>query len=115
MKFLSHIRSRSGLKHETAAQAQVYKHTNATTKYGQPGSCPISKLTADDLEMILAYVCPHSEDFSYEALEHSTFDERCMLCDMRDLAECALVSRLWVKAVQRLLYETILYCENSGS
>ena len=108
MKFLGHIRSRSGLKHDNGAQAQVYRHTNAASQHARTGPGPASKMALGELEIILAYVCPHSQDFSYDGLEYSTFDERCMLCDMRDLAECALVSRSWAKAVQRLLYETIL-------
>ena len=47
------------------------------------------------LAQIFAYVCPHSEDETYDGNEDSTLDDRCMLCDIRDVAHCAQASKQW--------------------
>lgn len=47
------------------------------------------------LERIFAFVCPHSRDESYDACEESGNDDGCMLCDLRDLAHCSQVNRIW--------------------
>ena len=52
---------------------------------------------------LLSYVCPHTQDESYIPCEDSMADGGCMLCDMRDLAHCAVVNRQWNIAARRLL------------
>lgn len=47
------------------------------------------------LERIFAFVCPHAEDESYEDCESSSVGEACPLCDLRDIAHCAQVSKKW--------------------
>lgn len=53
---------------------------------------------------ILTYVCPHSLDNSLSSSEESMTEDGCMLCDMRDLAHCTLVSKRWYNVAQPLLY-----------
>lgn len=54
------------------------------------------------LARIFAFVCPHSQDRSYEKCEDSTFGD-CMLCDMRDLAHCVQVCRRWRPVAEQVL------------
>ncbi|KAI1963868.1 hypothetical protein LOZ58_001728 [Ophidiomyces ophidiicola] len=65
---------------------------------------------------IFTYVCPHSADDSLTPLEESIAGDGCMLCDMRNLAQCALVCRKWYGVAQDLLYrhvriDAVHYCE----
>ena len=103
MKFLKQIRSRSKLKN--GAEAQVYDHFSATqtAPYGRSYSCPISRLPVNVLKEIFASVCPHTRDESYSTSEDSMIEDGCMLCDMRDLAQCASVCRQWTETAQDLL------------
>ena len=55
------------------------------------------------LERIFAFVCPHTQDETYETQEQSSVEDACMLCDLRDLAHCVQVSRRWRKAAVRVL------------
>ncbi|KOS18635.1 hypothetical protein ESCO_000380 [Escovopsis weberi] len=59
------------------------------------------------LERIFAFVCPHAADESYETHESSVSDSGCMLCDTRDLAHCALVSRSWHESAIAVLYHSV--------
>ena len=43
-------------------------------------------------------------DESYEDSEKSVMGNGCGLCDLRDLAHCALVTRHWYLTVQDVLY-----------
>jgi hypothetical protein len=66
-------------------------------RYGTP---PVSnqlwaKLPGPLLERIFSFVCPHTQDETYESCEQSAVEDTCMLCDARDLAHCAQVSRKW--------------------
>lgn len=56
------------------------------------------------LARILSFVCPHAADSSYDTSEESMTEDGCMLCDMRDLAHCALVCRRWYSVARSLLY-----------
>ncbi|CAL5871490.1 uncharacterized protein PFLUO_LOCUS5743 [Penicillium psychrofluorescens] len=67
------------------------------------------------LTRIFVFVCPHAVDNSYDSSEESMTDD-CMLCDMRDLAHCALVSKRWLLEARALLYtnvriDPVHYCE----
>ncbi|SLM35011.1 f-box domain protein [Lasallia pustulata] len=116
MKFLKHIRSKSKLKNGAEAQSyDSYAPTQAASYSGNHSS-PISRLPAKILGEIFASVCPHTRDESYSTSEDSMIDDGCMLCDMRDLAQCALVCRQWTGITQDLLYHSIRvdavhYCE----
>lgn len=47
------------------------------------------------LERIFAYVCPHTQDRTYEPCEGSPIDDGCMLCDLRDISSCVKVCKAW--------------------
>ncbi len=116
MKFLKHIRSKSRVQSH-APEAQVYHHHGASPFSGQyaagggrgggqarglrPGLA--ARLPSGVLHLIFLYVCPHADDGSYAAAEDSMTEDGCMLCDMRDLAHCAVVCRRWNEVAQRLL------------
>ncbi|KAL5340637.1 hypothetical protein BJX70DRAFT_102702 [Aspergillus crustosus] len=68
------------------------------------------------LARIFAFVCPHAVDSSYDTSEESMTEDGCMLCDMRDLAHCASVSKRWYPVARALLYsnvriDAVHYCE----
>lgn len=103
MGFLKHIRSRSRLK--SAHDNKTFPHY-ATVKESTPGwksPNPTAHFTAALLEELLSWVCPHARDDTYESCEDSMVDGGCMLCDMRDLSQCALVNRQWSAAAENLL------------
>ncbi|KAI9880869.1 MAG: hypothetical protein M1830_010464 [Pleopsidium flavum] len=117
MKFLKHMRSKSRLKNN-GVEAQIYNHhvppAPATNRpSGHDGS---ARLPAALLEKIFSYICPHTRDNTYNSSEESMMDDGCMLCEMRDLAQCALVCRQWAEVAQHLLYHSVRidavhYCE----
>ena len=105
MKFLSHMRSKSKLKNN-GNEAQIYNHQvpEYKTTHRRGGPNPTAKIPVKLLSQILSYVCPHTQDDTYTTCEDSMLDGGgCMLCEMRDLAHCALVSRQWADAVQTCL------------
>ncbi|KAN0099719.1 hypothetical protein V8E51_013494 [Hyaloscypha variabilis] len=78
------------------------------------GTLPVSaqllaKLPGPLLERIFSFVCPHTQDEAYESCEQSALEvgDTCMLCDLRDLAHCAQVSRKWRVHATKLLYHSI--------
>ncbi|KAH8764849.1 F-box domain-containing protein [Diaporthe sp. PMI_573] len=79
----------------------------------------LAALPAPVLERIFAFVCPHTQDCSYETQEQSSLEDACMLCDTRDLSHCALVNRRWSKTAPKVLYhsiriETVHYCNREA-
>ncbi|KAI1115785.1 hypothetical protein F5Y14DRAFT_409264 [Nemania sp. NC0429] len=77
---------------------------------------PWLELPPPILERVLAFVCPHSRDESYETCERSAVEDACMLCDLRDLAHAGQVCKLWRRAAIQLMYHSIRidsvhYCE----
>lgn len=109
MKFLNHIRSRSKLKNEVP-EASIYDFRNPLppARYGVRHA-PL-KLPDKVLCNILANVCPHVQDDTYIRLEDSMQDGNCMLCDLRELAQCTLVSRQWAVVGQQLLSVPTIRC-----
>ncbi|KAK0659449.1 hypothetical protein QBC41DRAFT_47330 [Cercophora samala] len=70
----------------------------------------IARLPEGVLHRIFGLVCPHATDDSYETFEGSSIvvgEERCMLCDMRDLAHCVAVNRRWRGEGVKVLYHSI--------
>ena len=65
---------------------------------------PTKRLPPQVLSRIFSYVCPHALDESYNSSEESITEDGCMLCDMRDLAYCALVSKNWSAPAQKILF-----------
>ncbi|OAA67016.1 f-box domain containing protein [Niveomyces insectorum RCEF 264] len=71
------------------------------------------------LAVVFAFVCPHSQDRTYEKCEDSSLDDGCMLCDMRDLAHCVQTCRRWRPVAERVLYtsiriDSVHYCEREA-
>ncbi|KAM0435290.1 hypothetical protein ACHAPT_003384 [Fusarium lateritium] len=58
------------------------------------------------LQRIFGFVCPHARDESYETCEGSASASysSCMLCDLRDLAHCAQVCRVWRLSAVKVLF-----------
>jgi hypothetical protein len=79
-----------------------------TRRLAHNGAPPVSrellaKLPPAILERIFSFVCPHTGDETYESCEQSAVEDTCMLCDLRDLAHCAQVSRKWTTPALNLL------------
>lgn len=79
----------------------------------------LAALPAPVLERIFAFVCPHTQDCSYETQEQSSLEDACMLCDLRDLSHCVMVNRRWSKTAAKVLYhsiriETVHYCDREA-
>ena len=103
MKLLAHIRSKSRLKStdNTKPDEKHFLRRTASDIWTAPN--PTATFSSPLLEELLSYVCPHSRDDTYTSCEESMVDGGCMLCDMRDLSQCALVNQQWFKAAQNLL------------
>ncbi|KAI5286687.1 hypothetical protein KEM54_006590 [Ascosphaera aggregata] len=79
----------------------------------------VKQLPPSILADIFARVCVHSQDGSFIPIEDSVYEDVCMLCDLRDLAHCALVCRSWREAAIPLMYtnvriDPVHYCELEG-
>ncbi|TPX17664.1 uncharacterized protein E0L32_012043 [Thyridium curvatum] len=100
--------------------------SQSQSQFLAPGSPPrfptrrsaqaLAALPPNVLARIFAFVCPHSQDETYETCELSGLGNACMLCDIRDLAHCALTCRRWRKEAVKQLYhsvriETVHYCD----
>lgn len=89
-------------------------HAQSQSQFLAPGSPPrfptrrsaqaLAALPPNVLARIFAFVCPHSQDETYETCELSGLGNACMLCDIRDLAHCALTCRRWRKEAVKQLY-----------
>ena len=97
MKFLRR------LKNGDEAQIYEYHAPTAFAPRNRSGRDCTSRLPLKVLTEILSNICPHASDDNYLSLEDSMRDGGCMLCDMRDLAQCALVSRRFLVATQTIL------------
>jgi hypothetical protein len=88
-------------KSRTFEPVEVLPRNNSLALRGTPptyvSSLLLAKLPGPLLERIYSFVCPHTQDETYESCEQSAIDvgDTCMLCDLRDLAHCAQVSRKW--------------------
>ena len=101
MRFLSHIRSKSKPKaQQNTPEAYIYPRHEAQPSLHSRAAAILPK---NILAEIFAYICPHTLDDTYVNCEDSMLGDECMLCDMRDLAHCAMVSRAWSQAAQRAL------------
>jgi len=98
MKFLKHIRSKGKTRH-ARPEVQGYQQYSGS----RDGQTYFSRVPPYVLRNIFAEVCPHALDNSYDSSEESMTEDGCMLCDMRDLAQCALVSKQWNGVAQKLL------------
>lgn len=103
MKFLKHMRSKSRLKNGDEALIYEYNAPTIFSPRNRSGRDCTSRLPLKLLNEILSNICSHACDDNYLSLEDSMRDGGCMLCDMRDLAQCALVSRRFLVATQTIL------------
>ena len=95
-------------KKSSKSLEQIPRNAPSAQQYGglSPNSPSyIAKLykNPEILERIFFYVCPHAQDETYETCEQSATGDTCMLCDLRDLAHCAQVSRQWRKLATNVL------------
>ncbi|GKT84677.1 F-box domain-containing protein [Colletotrichum tofieldiae] len=69
-------------------------------------------LPKEILPRIFSFVCPHTQDETYETCETSAIFDACMLCDLRDLAHCARVCWKWNQVANALLIriDAVHYC-----
>jgi hypothetical protein len=98
---------RRSKSHSCAGNAASYEHLRISPDHSVP---PVPTLRRDYtkilppvLARIFAFVCSHAADSSYATLEESMTQDGCMLCDMRDLAHCAVVCKRWYLAAQSIL------------
>jgi hypothetical protein len=64
-----------------------------------------SRLNPQVLKRIFTFVCPHTLDDSYQNLDDVDLgDNTCMLCNLRDLAQCARVCKAWHSPATELMY-----------
>ncbi|KAG8529837.1 uncharacterized protein KY384_005318 [Bacidia gigantensis] len=109
MKFLSSLRSKTLLKGRSGGgdlKTSNIDDNDIDTQSSFPPN-PTFGYSQSLLTRLFSYVCPHSQDGSYNSCEDSQMDGGCMLCDMRDLAQCATVTRHWAPAAQSLLYQNV--------
>ena len=108
MGLFSHRKSKSKV---STPEATAYSYEsqypfNRNGSYGSYSKAPsgiAATLPVRVLDTIFAWVCPHTQDCEYTSCEESLFDNGCSLCDMKALAQCALVCRRWsVVAENRL-------------
>ncbi|KMU83044.1 hypothetical protein CIHG_00826 [Coccidioides immitis H538.4] len=110
-------RLRSKVKNSGRSKKSGYLDQDAYDQYcGRPARDYTKRLPPTLLHSIFASVCPHSLDDSLTSSEESVTVNDCMLCDMRDLAHCALACRAWCRVAQELLYQhvridAVHYCE----
>lgn len=65
---------------------------------------PITTLPPRAVNLILARICPHAYDNSLASTEQCMAEETgCVLCDLKDLAQCARVSSDWYAVARPLL------------
>ncbi|ORY71287.1 uncharacterized protein BCR38DRAFT_331935 [Pseudomassariella vexata] len=99
-----------------AAHNAVRGDYNGWGGYGKGGFAPWLELPTPLLQRVFAFVCPHSQDESYETCEQSAIEDSCMLCDLRDLAHAGMVCGRWRKTAVKIMYHSIRidavhYCE----
>jgi hypothetical protein len=109
MRFLNRIKGGARNRFGSEGKASKCDLTSTSRSYQKdlipspPESNYTARLSSRLLAAIFANVCPHSQDASYKSSEESMTDGGCMLCDMRDLAHCAVVCKRWSVVAQRLL------------
>lgn len=97
MKFFKRKKSRKFEPSQDGAGDVTRRTTDALAAAATPpvSAQLLAKLPGPLLERIFSFVCPHAGDETYESCEQSAIEDACMLCDLRDLAHCAQVSRKW--------------------
>ena len=107
MGLLKHFRSKSRLKEISSPLPYDSSYPPVPPTPARFGRDLTQRLPDKVLTNIFTYICPHTQDFSYEHSENSQIGDGCMLCDLRDLAACAQVCRKWYGLAQKLLYTSV--------
>lgn len=102
MGLLRHIRTRSRIK-DSHDDSSASKGAWGIENLSLGGVDVTARLPSTILSRIFVEVCPLTVDDSYNSSEESLLEDGCALCDMKDLAQCALVSRKWYTAARELL------------
>ncbi|KAI5364845.1 Putative F-box domain, leucine-rich repeat domain superfamily, F-box-like domain superfamily [Septoria linicola] len=115
MGLLKHFRSKSRLKQESPP-SKSYANYPPSPQPRRTGRDLTQRLPEKVLTNIFSYVCPHTQDYTYDPCEQSQIGDGCMLCDLRDLSHCAQTCRKWYASAQQQLYTSIRidavhYCE----
>lgn len=102
------FKSLGAKRKEKAAAKDPIRYTSDSPYYSQAGYGGrrvdwTATLPSDVLAKIFGFVCPHTQDMSYESCELSAEEDTCMLCDLRDLSYCVRVSRRWRKVAVPVL------------
>lgn len=109
MKFSKLFKLRSKSKKKPPPEKDHYRRLRKPcydyepAPVGQDRDAHPGKLPVAVLEKIFAQVCPHSHDETYDAHEDSDVVGACAMCDLRDLAHCAAVSKRWREAASNVL------------
>lgn len=113
MGFLSRFRrrskSRSRAGNSDSLRTDGYHYRDDIPPVPRLGFDYTKRLPRPVLTRIFAFVCPHAVDTSYDTSEESMTEDGCMLCDMRDLAHCALACKHWYLDARALLYAPNLH------
>ncbi|WEW56220.1 hypothetical protein PRK78_001659 [Emydomyces testavorans] len=115
-RFRCRIKAANGKRKKSDHIDSYQQQFNSYQPSGRPAQDYTKRLPPKLLHEIFAHVCPHSLDDSLASSEESVTEDGCMLCNMRDLAHCALVCRRWYSVAQGLLYKNVRidavhYCE----
>ncbi|OCK81013.1 hypothetical protein K432DRAFT_381719 [Lepidopterella palustris CBS 459.81] len=114
MGFMKHFRSRSKQKDKEKEKGKELRSDLYFPAYTGPDQT--ARLPETVVKIIFGYICPHSQDETYEPNESSMITEGCMLCDLRDLSNCSLVKQQWYPWASSMLYHSVRidavhYCE----
>ncbi|CAD6500304.1 BgTH12-07484 [Blumeria graminis f. sp. triticale] len=119
MKWLKRKKKSSRAANSDGLLSRPNHYQQMENGFSYPKSCTYIQLPQQVLERIFSFVCPHTQDETYESCESSAHSEACMLCNLRDLAHCARACRKWEEAVHNVLYHSIRidqvhYCEREA-
>jgi hypothetical protein len=100
-KFLQHASEEAVAAWNSTHSALAYAQHPPPSRYS---AHLVSLLPPELLERVFAFVCPHTQDETYETCERSAAEATtCALCDTRDLARCAITSKRWRASAIKVL------------
>ncbi|KAF9881031.1 F-box domain-containing protein [Colletotrichum karsti] len=94
-------------KYSTQVQQNFRNHNSPLYLPTRASTLLFQNLPKEILPRIFSFVCPHTQDETYETCETSAIFDACMLCDLRDLANCARVCWKWNQVANAALYHSI--------
>ena|ERR1700749_4646888 len=98
MGLFKHLRSKPIKANDS--RPKVYGHY-ISSPLGQDYT---TRLDRKVLARIFTFVCPHTLDTSYQILDDVDLGDTCMLCNLRNLAQCARVCKAWHDPAMQVLY-----------